>query len=337
MHSTHTTTESFAGADSPLLSVRDLAVHFDTAQGELTAVRQFSLDAYPGECIGIVGESGAGKSQALLAVMHLLAANGRVTGSARFQDVDLLGARPGELTRIRGARVAMIFQDPMTSLTPHMKVGDQLAESLVIHRAMSWTAARSRAVQLLQRVHITDAARRSRQYPHELSGGMRQRVMIAMALACDPELLIADEPTTALDVTIQAQILSLLAELKRERMTLILVTHDLGVVAGIADRVIVMYAGRIVEQGPVRAVMKTPRHPYTKALLRSMPRVDASDGGSLASIQGQPPSIRQQLPGCAFHPRCERAAPECRTTRPELAHVGESLVACLHPERTDTT
>jgi oligopeptide/dipeptide ABC transporter ATP-binding protein len=239
-----------------------------------------------GECLGIVGESGAGKSQALLAALGLLAANGRASGHARFGPVDLLSLRQTELDRIRGARIGMVFQDPMTSLTPHMRIGDQIAEPIVRHTGASSKEALSRALTLLNQVHVTDAARRMRQYPHELSGGMRQRVMIAIALSCDPVLLIADEPTTALDVTIQSQILALLAELKRSRgMSMVLITHDMGAVAGIADRVAVMRAGEVIELGTVDAVFKAPRHEYTRALLAAIPRLDiAATSAAAASV-----------------------------------------------------
>ena len=253
-------------------------VTFSTPDGEVAAVKDFSLSVARGECVGVVGESGAGKSQAFLAAMGLLASNGRVSGRARFGAVDLLALRGGDLDRVRGARIGMVFQDPMTSLTPHLVVGDQVAEPIVRHLKVSWREARSRALGLLQQVHVSDASRRMTQYPHELSGGMRQRVMIAIALACDPELLIADEPTTALDVTIQAQILSLLAELKRARgMSMVLITHDIGAVAGVADRVAVMQGGRVVELDTVGAVMKAPRHPYTQGLLRAVAVTGAMD------------------------------------------------------------
>ncbi|MBM4239775.1 MAG: ABC transporter ATP-binding protein, partial [Gammaproteobacteria bacterium] len=234
------------------------------------------------------------------------------------------------LNALRGSKLAMIFQDPMTSLTPHLKVGEQIAESAIHHQGVTPQIARARALDLLRQVQVTDAERRLDQYPHELSGGMRQRVMIAIALACDPAVLIADEPTTALDVTIQAQILALLAELKRSRgMAMALITHDLGVVAGVADRVAVMYGGRIVELGSVNQVLKSPQHPYTRALLASMPRLDAPDTARLQAISGQPPNPRRLPSGCAFHPRCDIATEICSTQRPELAN---SLyrVACHH-------
>ena len=259
------------GAESEVLRLEGLTVTFNTPDGEVPAVRDFSLVVGRGECVGVVGESGAGKSQAFLAAMGLLASNGRVQGRARFGSIDLLTQRAADLDRVRGARIGMVFQDPMTSLTPHLTVGDQVAEVMVRHLRSSWRGARLGALELLKQVHVTDAVRRMTQYPHELSGGMRQRVMIAIALACQPELLIADEPTTALDVTIQAQILALLLELKRARgMAMVLITHDFGAVAGVADRVAVMQGGRIVELDTVRAVMKAPRHPYTQALLRAV-------------------------------------------------------------------
>lgn len=310
----------------PLLDIDGLSVHHPVPSGEVSAVREFSLQLHAGECIGIVGESGAGKSQALLAAMGLLPRSARVEGRVR------IGTNAVEA--VRGDRIAMIFQDPMTSLTPHLRIGDQLAESLVHHRRLSRDDAWARALELLQHVQVTDAARRLRQYPHELSGGMRQRVMIAMALACDPAVLIADEPTTALDVTVQAQILALLASLKRERgMALVLVTHDLGVVAGVADRVVVMYGGRVVESGPVAPMLRAPRHPYTRALLRSMPRIDDPLDAPLQTIDGHPPNPAQLPPGCAFHPRCAHASDECRRELPSMRH-GRTVAACHHPLET---
>ena len=327
-----------AGADAPaavarpVLEIEGLSVRFGTPDGDIPAVNDFTLDVRAGECVGVVGESGAGKSQSFLGVMGLLASNARVAGHARFEGRELIGRPAVELNAVRGSRLAMIFQDPMTSLTPHMRVGEQIAESLIRHRKMSTAQARARALALLTRVHVTDAERRLDQYPHELSGGMRQRVMIAVALACDPVMLIADEPTTALDVTIQAQILALLAELKREQnMAMVLITHDLGVVAGIANRVAVMYGGRVVELGSVRQVLKAPRHPYTQALLRSMPRVDDVADAPLVTIPGQPPNPRRLPPGCAFHPRCALTQDRCRVERPALVADGASRLACHFP------
>ena len=247
---------------SALLEIRDLRVEFDSQPEVVRAVDGVDLDVRAGECVGIVGESGSGKSQLFHAVMGVLAEGGRVTGSARLQDTELLGRPVGDLNRVRGARIAMVFQDPMTSLTPHLTIGTQIGEVLTQHRSLGASAARQRALELLEQVHIGEAAQRLSQYPHELSGGMRQRAMIAMALACEPELLIADEPTTALDVTIQAQLLELFRELRgATNLALILITHDLGAVAGLADRVAVMYAGRIVEQADVEDLFAAATSP----------------------------------------------------------------------------
>lgn len=286
-----------AEASQPLLEIRDLSVSFLTAAGEVEAVADFSLRVHAGECVGVVGESGAGKSQALLAVMGLLPRNARVRGSARLRGTELIGLTPDRLDAQRGADMSMVFQDPLTSLTPHLNIGDQIAEPMVQHRGMTWRDARARALELLAQVHVTDPARRMQQFPHELSGGMRQRVMIAMALACGPKLIIADEPTTALDVTIQAQILALLAELKREHgMGMVLVSHDLGVVAGIADRVVVMRSGRIVEAGVTTQVLKRPVHEYTRTLLASVPRIDVrGNAASCADQQAAPPNAAELL------------------------------------------
>jgi oligopeptide/dipeptide ABC transporter ATP-binding protein len=280
---------------APLLEVRELGVTFGTPAGDIEAVTDFSLALKAGECVGVVGESGAGKSQALLAVMGLLPPNARTRGSVRFGGRELLGAPTRELNALRGAGMSMVFQDPLTSFTPHLTIGDQIAEPLVRHTGATWSAARKTAVELLERVRVTDPARRAGQFPHELSGGMRQRVMIAMALACGPKLIIADEPTTALDVTIQAQILALLAELKTESgLALVLVTHDLGVVAGMADRVIVMRAGQIVETGSVDRVLRRPENTYTQALIAAVPRIVAAparqprDGASRGTPTGTP-------------------------------------------------
>ncbi len=315
----------------PVFEIRDLKVRFATGEGEVEAVNGLTLAIRPGERVGIVGESGSGKSQVFMASMGLLAANGRAEGSVRFRGEDMLGAPIERLNRIRGSRMAMIFQDPMTSLTPHMRIGRQLAEVLIHHQNMSESAARARALEMLEMVQVPEPARRLRQYPHELSGGLRQRVMIAMALLCEPDLLIADEPTTALDVTVQAQILDLMKDLRgRLNSAVILITHDLGVIAGLCDRVIVMYAGRIVEEGPVEDIFHAPRHPYTLGLLRSMPRLDMVGEGRLATIPGQPPNLQRLPAGCAFRPRCEWALERCTRERPGLRRIAPNrFVTCF--------
>ncbi|MBS0417107.1 MAG: ABC transporter ATP-binding protein [Proteobacteria bacterium] len=283
-----------------LLSLERLNVIFSSRYGNVHAVRDLSLSVAPGECLGVVGESGAGKSQAFLAALGLLSTNGRATGRALFGATDLLTLRQPELDRIRGARIGMVFQDPMTSLTPHMRIGDQIAEPIIKHMGVSEKEAQIRALALLNQVHVTDAERRMRQYPHELSGGMRQRVMVAIALSCDPELLIADEPTTALDVTIQAQILALLAELKRSRgMSMVLITHDMGAVAGVADRVAVMRGGAVVEVGSVGAVFKAPQHAYTRGLLAAVASVAGGGAVAGAGAAARDPGTAARDPGTA--------------------------------------
>jgi oligopeptide/dipeptide ABC transporter ATP-binding protein len=278
---------------TPVLSLSGLSITFDTPQGPLRAVQDVTLAVSRGECLGVVGESGAGKSQLFLAVLGLLAANGRAAGSARLGAQELLGLPAAALDRVRGAQVGMVFQDPMTSLTPHLTVGEQLIEVLRRHAGLARAAARARAQALLERVHVSDAGRRLAQYPHELSGGMRQRVMIAIALAGEPQLLIADEPTTSLDVTIQAQILSLFAELKRTRaLGLVLITHDLAALAGVADRVAVLRQGRLIESGPVAAVLKAPRDPYTRSLVRDAEAGAPIPSGAAAAAEAARPPQR---------------------------------------------
>jgi oligopeptide transport system ATP-binding protein len=316
-----------------LLSIRDLRVRFRLPQGETTAVDGVSLDLAPGEVLGIVGESGSGKSQILYAMMGLLAANGRASGQVVFQGQDLLALSPGDLDRVRGDALSMIFQDPMTSLNPYIRVGDQLAEGLMVHKDLSKTQARAEAVRMLDRVRIPDAVARARRYPHEFSGGMRQRVMIAMALLAKPKLLLADEPTTALDVTIQAQVLDLMAELGRETGTaIVLVTHDLGVVARLCDRVVVLYGGRVMEEAPAETLFDAPSHPYTRGLLAAMPRLETALTPRLGTIPGTPRS-GGAVNGCPFVDRCEVRLPQCSTDRPalrDLATFGPGRRAACH-------
>jgi oligopeptide transport system ATP-binding protein len=319
-----------------LLEVTNLNTRFDTPDGEVKAVNDVSFAIAEGETVGVVGESGSGKSQAFLTVMGLLAANGRATGSARFRGTELIGAAPGELNRIRGSRIAMIFQDAMTSLNPYLRISRQMTEVLVTHRGMNESEARKAAIAMLDRVRIPEAKRRFDMYPHEFSGGMRQRVMIAMALLCEPDLLIADEPTTALDVTIQAQILDLMRDLKRGgRTAIVMITHAMGVVAGLCDRVMVMYGGRIVEEAPVRDIFYDPQHPYTHGLLRSTPRLDEAITAELRTIPGQPPNLQHLPPGCAFHERCSWRFERCRTEEPAVRPAGGGRRKACHLERLD--
>jgi oligopeptide transport system ATP-binding protein len=319
-----------------LLEVENLNTRFETPDGEVRAVNDVSFAIAEGETVGVVGESGSGKSQVFLTVMGLLAANGRATGSARFRGAELLGMAPGALNRIRGGRMAMIFQDAMTSLNPHLRISRQMTEVLVTHRGMGESDARTVAVAMLDRVRIPEAKRRFDMFPHEFSGGMRQRVMIAMALLCEPDLLIADEPTTALDVTVQAQILDLMRDLRRGgRTAIVMITHAMGVVAGMCDRVLVMYGGRIVEEAPVRDMFYGPQHPYTHGLLRSVPRLDKAIPTELYAIPGQPPNLQHLPPGCAFHERCFWRVPRCDREEPALREAGDGRRKACHLERFD--
>ncbi|MGP3967976.1 ABC transporter ATP-binding protein [Streptomyces sp. 6N223] len=319
-----------------MLEVRDLRVEFHTRDGVVGAVNGVSYAVDAGETLAVLGESGSGKSVSAQAVMGILdIPPGRVTGGEiRFAGRDLLTLGPEERRRIRGEQMAMIFQDALSALNPVLPVGYQLAEMFRVHRGATRKEARENAVELMERVRIPAARQRAGDYPHQFSGGMRQRIMIAMALALSPELIIADEPTTALDVTVQAQVMDLLAELQREyRMGLILITHDLGVVADVADRIAVMYAGRIVEHAPVHELYAAPAHPYTKGLLDSVPRLDRAGrdgGGELPVIRGLPPSLLAIPPGCPFHPRCPLAQPVCRAERPPLYDVSEGRTSACH-------
>jgi len=324
---------------APLLEVDDLRTHFFTRDGVVRAVDGVSFSIQPGETLALVGESGCGKSVTSLSIMRLIASPpGRiVSGAVRFNGRDLLRLTEPEMRKVRGNEISMIFQEPMTSLNPVLTIGRQIAETLVLHRAMRRSDAMARAVELLRLVHIPEPARRATEYPHQMSGGMRQRVMIAMALACDPRLLIADEPTTALDVTIQAQILDLMRELQAKTgAAILLITHDLGVVAEMAQRVVVMYAGRKVEEAPVGELFARPRHPYTRGLMNSMPRVGAGHGARqrLQEIPGMVPSLREPLVGCAFAARCAYAVERCRADVPvfEPKAPGHS-VACWEADR----
>ena len=321
-----------------LLEVRNLTTHFLTAAGVVRAVDGVSWDIREGETVALVGESGCGKSVSALSVMRLVPAPaGRIVGGqVLFKGRDLLTLSEEEMRRIRGREIAMIFQEPMTSLNPVLTVGRQLTEGLEVHLGLSPTAARGRAVELLAMVGIPDPERRLAQYPHQFSGGMRQRMMIAMALACGPSLILADEPTTALDVTIQAQILELLKDLSRRLgVAMLIITHNLGVVARYADRVNVMYAGRIIERGTARELYRNPRHPYTLGLLRSVPRLDEPRRERLAPIEGQPPDLTRLPPGCAFAPRCGFRVERCLSEAPPLEAVDADghLAACWEAAR----
>ena len=309
-----------------LLEVKNLRTYFYTEEGVVRAVDGVSWDLDEGETLGLVGESGCGKSVSALSILRLIPRPpGRIVeGEILFEGEDLLQVSDAEMRDIRGNRIAMVFQEPMTSLNPVLTIGNQLTEAITLHLGLDRPEARARAVELLELVGIPEAAARLDDYPHQFSGGMRQRVMIAMALSCNPKLLLADEPTTALDVTIQAQILELMAQLSRDLGTaVVIITHNLGVVSRYADRVNVMYAGEIVESGSTIDIFKNPKHPYTVGLMASVPRLDATEHIRLDAIEGQPPLLINPIPGCAFEPRCDWAIDQCRDEQPELELKGE--------------
>ena len=318
-------------AEEPVLTVTDLTTEFDTPDGVVHAVNSVSFTLRPGEFLGVVGESGSGKSVTMMSLLRLIPMPpGRIVkGSAMFEGNDLIAMENSDLRSVRGGKIGFIFQDPMTSLNPVLTIGSQISEPLKLHLRCGSKLAKETAANLLTMVGLPDARQRLSSYPHELSGGMRQRVMIAIALACSPQLLIADEPTTALDVTVQAQIIEIVQNL-RDRLgtAMIWITHDLGVIAGLADRVLVMYGGQIVEQARVRDIYKSPEHPYTQGLLRSIPRLDQK-GSTLESIKGSPPSLYAAPTGCTFAPRCPYAFDRCLTEVPRLSSVGDQHdVAC---------
>ncbi|WP_248322429.1 ABC transporter ATP-binding protein [Caballeronia sp. Sq4a] len=317
----------------PLVEINDLRVEFSTHDATVRAVNGVSFTLEEGETLGIVGESGSGKSQTVLAMLGLLASNGRASGRAMYRGDNLLGMSAKALNRIRGNRLSMIFQDPMSSLNPYLTIERQMTEVLELHKNMTRREAKKRAIAMLEAVRIPEAAHRIGQYPHELSGGTRQRVMIAMALLCEPEVLFADEPTTALDVTVQAQVLQLLRDLQRDFGTsIVLITHDLGVVAGLCEKVMVMYGGRVMEQCDAATLFAKPSHPYTIGLLRALPRLD-QQGGELTGIPGNPPNMAHPPAGCPFQERCADAAAECAERAPGLAAVDgvHWLRACHRP------
>lgn len=320
----------------PLLRISDLSVAFATERGKVQALDGVSLGLNAGETLAIVGESGSGKSVTALSILGLLGDSGQVSnGSIEFAGEDLTKASAQRLREIRGNQIAFIFQEPMSSLNPVLTIGTQVAEPIWLHHKKSWPEAFAQAGELLTRVAIPDAAQRLDDYPHQFSGGMRQRVMIAMALACQPRLIIADEPTTALDVTVQAQILSLLKNLTKElNSSLILITHDLGVVARYADNVAVMYGGRVVETASAMELYKNPQHPYTEGLMNSIPKLDGDPGSRLFTIEGQPPDLSNLPSGCSFHPRCPYAQDACTANKPELNDVAAGHQrACFGYER----
>ena len=317
-----------------VLQCRDLSVTFQADDGEIRAVDGLNMQLEAGECLGVVGESGSGKSQSFLAMLGLLAPNGQATGSVLFQGEEILNASRSRLNALRGGQAAMIFQDALSGLTPTMRIGEQLMEMAREHLGASRREARARALEVLESVRIPDAETRMQAYPFELSGGMRQRVMIAMALMCRPRLVIADEPTTALDVTVQAQILRLLTGLKRHGdNAMILITHDLAVVAGICDRVMILYAGQVMEVAPVSRLFSEPAHPYTQGLLQSIPRLDDQRDQPLPTIPGQPPDLSRVLEGCPFADRCRHVMRRCYSERPVLEDIGNGHARACHLEQ----
>ena len=321
-------------SNTPLLSVHNAQVNFSTARGPLRAVDGVSFDLHAGRTLGIVGESGSGKSVLVRSLIGLVgeSSGAGVAGQVLFEGRDLRSLSPREFRSVLGTEIGIVFQDPMTSLNPVMKIGRQIGEGLRLNRGLDSKAAARRAVELLSEVGIPEPERRAQQYPHEMSGGMRQRVAIAIAIACAPKLLIADEPTTALDVTVQRQILDLLQGEQRQRgMAMILITHDLGVAAGRSDDIMVMYAGRAVETAATREIFRSPRMPYTEALLRSLPRLSDATHTRLSAIPGRPPDLARRSGGCAFGPRCLYRTERCDAEQPPLTMVGGRGYACFHP------
>ena len=323
---------STASAGEPLVSVRDLSVFFDHGKHFVRVLHKLSFDVARGEALGIVGESGCGKSVTWMAILRLLDRRARIEGQVMLDGKEILALPEEQFSKIRGKRIAMIFQDPSASLNPVMKIGAQLAEAVTLHQGLRGAAARAEARRLLDRVQIANAAQRIDAYPHEMSGGMNQRAMIAMALACQPDLLVADEPTTALDVTIQAQIVELLNELRQESgMSLVMISHDLGLISSVADRVMVMYAGRVFEAADTDALFRAPLHPYTQGLLASVPDLVREQAGRLRTIPGSVPRPGELLDCCSFHPRCVRAVERCTEAVPPLREALKAHhVACVH-------
>ncbi|WP_067514792.1 ABC transporter ATP-binding protein [Endozoicomonas ascidiicola] len=314
-----------------ILEIKNLNTRFDTPDGEVSAASEINFSLKKGESLGVVGESGSGKTQIFMALMGLLAKNGKTTGKAIFKGQNILGLPVAELNKVRGVSLSMIFQDPMTSLNPYLKVSRQMTEVLIEHQGMNKKAALEKSIDMLELVGIPEARKRVHMYPHEFSGGMRQRVMIAIALLCEPDLLIADEPTTALDVTIQAQILDLLQDLKEKLgMSIVMITHDLGVIANMCDHVMVMYGGRVIETGSVSSLFTDARHPYTQGLLKSMPRIDGNHNEDLYAIPGQPPNLQALPKGCAFQPRCQYATERCHQEQPTTTYIDENRTASCH-------